>query len=178
MTASHAPSVVVFMLIGSLLLIIPGTSGGSSDGRPRVTVLGITLGHANLDTVQKRLGQAKVWGDGDAGLAETKACYVSRGADPVVLVFASNAEMAGPPENDVTDVRIVRSAAYRDRSKCGRLALSAKEVRADDGLKLGLDQEIVRKILGPPTGTAGSEWDYSRVLTSRLLLRTRIIGTG
>ena len=161
MTANRIASVAACTLIGLLSFVFP-TAGARNPGvHPSMTVLGITLGHTDLASVQETLGRAKIWGDGDASSAETKVCYVTRGADPVVLVFASNAEMAGPPENEVTDVRIVRSAAYRDRSKCGNLAVSANEVRADNGLKLGLDQEIVRKILGPSTRTAGSEWDYS-----------------
>lgn len=162
MTANHHPlSITAFILIGFFALAIPTASGGNPDRHPSMSLLGISLGHANLASVQEKLGRAKVWGDGDAGSAETKVCYTTRGADPVVLEFASNAEMAGPPENNVTTIRILRGATYQERSKCPSLTISASELRADNGLQLGLDQATVRKILGPPTGTIGSKWDYS-----------------
>jgi len=125
------------------------------------TVLGITLGRSNLAKVQEKLGRAKLWSSGDASTSEHKVCYVTRGARQVVLVFASNSEMAGPPENDVTNIRIVKGAAYPDRSKCGSLTISGNEVSTNSGLKLGLTQAGVRRILGPPRKIAGSTWDYS-----------------
>jgi hypothetical protein len=125
------------------------------------TILGITLGHATLAEVTAKLGAATLWGDGDASTAEMKVCYVTQEPNPVVIMFASNAEMAGPPENQVTDIRIVKVAAYKQRSNCRSLTIHGDEVSAASGLTLGLTTQRVRNILGPPRSISGSSWDYS-----------------
>ena len=133
-------------------------------GQPDVgsrTILGITLGRANLAQVQAKFGPAKLWRDGDASTAEMKVCYLSAEPDAVAIVFASNAEMAGPPENQVTDIRIVELAAYKDRSNCRNLTIPGNEVTTTNGLGLGLTRQRVRSILGAPTSIAGSTWEYS-----------------
>jgi hypothetical protein len=124
------------------------------------TILGITLRRSNLAEVQARLGRAKLWSDGDASTAESKVCYVTQEPNAVVLVFASNAEMAGPPENRVTDIRITKDVAYAERTKCLPLAISAEKVSTDSGLRLGLSQQGVRNILGPPRSATPSRWSY------------------
>ncbi len=130
------------------------------------TVLGITLGRSTLNEVQEKLGPAKLWSSGDAATAEQKVCYVTKSRRPVVVVFASNSEMAGPPENQVTDIRILRSEAYAERSKC--VAISAENIRTPNGLELGINGETVRKILGIPSrGTPAKPiyfWSVDRPL--------------
>lgn len=125
------------------------------------TVLGITLGRSNLSEVQAKLGQTRLWSDGDAATAEGKVCYVTKGPNATALVFASNTEMAGPPENQVTDIRILRATTYPDRAKCLPLRISSQKVSTRSGLRLGLRREEVRLILGPPRTSAASEWSYS-----------------
>ena len=125
-----------------------------------MTVLGITLGRATLAQVRAKLGPARLWRDGDASTAEMKVCYVSRGPDAVAIVFASNTEMAGPPESEVTDVKVVELGAYKDRSNCRDLTISGDKVRTTSGLGLGLTAQRVRGILGAPTTTANSAWNY------------------
>ena len=72
-----------------------------------ITLLGITIGHSNLADVRRKFGPNSVQLSGDAATAANMICYTTEGAAPVVIVFASNAEMAGPPENIVTDVSIL-----------------------------------------------------------------------
>jgi hypothetical protein len=125
------------------------------------TILGITLGQANIAGVQEQLGEATVWGDGDAATLEEKVCYVAKGPDSLVIIFASNVEMAGPPENKLTDVRILRSTAYVDRAKCRSLSVGGNMVGTLSGLKIGISREYVRRILGPPAEVDKSKWSYS-----------------
>ena len=150
-------------------------------GQPDVgsrTILGITLGQANLAQVQAKFGPAKLWRDGDASTAEMKVCYLSAEPDAVAIVFASNAEMAGPPENQVTDIRIVELAAYKDRSNCRNLTIPGNEVTTTNGLGLGLTRQRVRSILGAPTSIAGSTWEYSWTSTYQYPLPTRATSIG
>jgi hypothetical protein len=124
------------------------------------TILGITLGQANLSAVQRHLGKAKLWSDGDAATLEGKVCYVTQGPDSLVIIFAKNAEMAGPPEHELTDIRILSSAAYKDRANCQSLPVERDKVVTPSGLKIGISREKVRDTLGPPTKTDGSQWSY------------------
>jgi hypothetical protein len=125
------------------------------------TILGLTLGRATLAQVRAKLGPATIWSDGDASTAETKVCYVTEEPHAIAIVFASNAEMAGPPDNEVTDIRIVKQAGFKDRSKCRSLMIFGDEASTASGLKLGLARQRVRDILGLPGSVAGSKWDYS-----------------
>ncbi len=124
------------------------------------TILGITVGRSNLAEVQATLGLAKLWSDGDASTAESKVCYVTQEPNAVVLVFASNAEMAGSPENQVTDIRISPRKAYADRSKCLPLAIPGEKVSTRSGLRIGLSHRDIRRILGPPRSATRSMWSY------------------
>ena len=124
------------------------------------TVLGITLGKANLAGVQRQLGEAILWGDGDAATLEEKICYVTHGPDSLIVVFASNAEMAGPPENKLTDIRILKESAYPDRANCRSLSVAKDLVGTSSGLKIGIRREDARRILGPPTTVENSKWNY------------------
>jgi hypothetical protein len=145
-----------------------GASAGHAGKAPRSdlgidsrTMMGVTLGESNLAEVQEKIGRTKLWTDGDASRAESKVCYITREPDAIVVVFASNVEMAGPPENSLTDIRVVRSAAYRQRSNCLLLAISGNDVATKNGLKIGLSRQQVKKILGAPEGMAGPKWKYS-----------------
>jgi len=129
------------------------------------TVLGIVLGHSNLAGVEDKLGPAKIWGQGDAGTAEQAICYVTAEPRSVAIIFASNAEMAGTPNNEVTDISIVRSEAYPLRSKCGKLAIPAKDVQTLSGLRLGITRSRISQILGQnpvlgPILHSTSWWEY------------------
>ena len=125
------------------------------------TILGITLGQANLAGVQKQLGEARLWGDGDAATLEEKICYVTQGPDSLIVVFALNAEMAGTPGNKLTDIRILKDRAYPDRANCRSLSIAKDLVGTTSGLKMGIRRENVRRILGPPTRVDNSKWNYS-----------------
>lgn len=124
-------------------------------------VMGITLGRSNLAAVEKRLGPAKAWSEGDASTAEHLLCYVTTGPNPMAIVFASNSEMAGPPENQVTDIRIMSSDAYPERSRCGTLAVSGNDIGTPSGLKAGISRDRVREILGTPSRRTPTSWTYS-----------------
>ena len=125
------------------------------------TLMGVTLGESNLAQVQAKMGRTKLWTDGDASRAESKVCYITREPDAIVIVFASNAEMAGPPENSLTDIRVMKSAAYRQRLNCLLLSISGNDVATKNGLKIGLSREQLKRMLGPPEGTARPNWKYS-----------------
>jgi hypothetical protein len=132
------------------------------------TILGIPLGEANLAEVQRQLGEAKLWSDGDAATMEGKVCYVTQGPNPLVLVFASNFEMAGPPEFKLTDVRILGSSAYEEKAKCQSLSVTRDKVGTTSGLKIGISRARVRKILGRPPRTEKSEWAYTWTINRTL----------
>lgn len=125
------------------------------------TILGVTLGRSNLAEVQATLGRTTLWSDGDASTAEGKVCYVTQEPNAVVVIFASNSEMAGPPENQVTDIRIFKSSAYVHRAKCLPLPISAERVRTKSGLGIGLSHRDIRRILGPPRSATPTRWKYS-----------------
>ena len=133
-----------------------------------LTLLGISLGRANLASVRKKLGPAKIWSSGDAAAAEHKVCYTTHGPRQIVTVFASNSEMAGPPENTVTEIRVVQGAKYPSLSKCWPTSASTGDVRTQSGLSLGLSEQDVRKILGTPTRVAGAKLDYLRDFEQRV----------
>ncbi len=122
------------------------------------TVLGIVLGRSNLADVQEKLGAAKIWSQGDASTAEQVICYVTAEPHGVAVIFASNSEMAGPSE--VTDMTIMRSDAYSQRSNCGRLTISAANVETSSGLNLRTSQARIRQMLGPPPHRTATTWTY------------------
>jgi hypothetical protein len=111
--------------------------------------------------VQARLGRAELWSDGDSSTLESKVCYVSEEPSAPVLVFASNVEMAGLPEDQVTDIRISKKTAYADRAKCLPLAIPAEKVSTRSGLRVGLSHQEIRRILGPVRSATPSTWSYS-----------------
>jgi len=125
------------------------------------TIVGITVGLSNLTNVQNRLGSNPVWSSGDASTAASSVCYITQGSDPAVIAFASNAEMAGPPENIVTDVSILPRDTYPSASHCWNIAISANAIATNSGLKLGLRKRDVARILGMPTGPSGSVWNFT-----------------
>ncbi|MGA2426206.1 MAG: hypothetical protein ABSG07_19550 [Terriglobales bacterium] len=125
------------------------------------TILGVTLGRSNLAEVQATLGRARLWSDGDASTAEGKVCYVTQEPDAEVVIFASNLEMAGPPENQVTDIRISKSSAYVQRAKCLPLPISAEKVHTKSGLGIGLSHRDIRRILATPQSATPKGWEYS-----------------
>ena len=61
--------------------------------------------------VQAKLGAAKLWGDGDAGNAESKVCYLTRDPNSLSIIYAANSEMS--PDQIVTDIRILKKTAIR-----------------------------------------------------------------
>ena len=122
------------------------------------TVLGVILGQSSLATVQEKLGPANMWAQGDASTAEEVVCYVTDEPHSIVIAFASNSEMAGPPDNEVTDITIVGSAAYPQRSKCRTISL--KNLGTPSGLGLGITREKVRAILGAPLHSTSAKWGY------------------
>lgn len=146
-------------LLGTTAIAEDGERG-SGHGIASMTVLGLVLGQADLGSVQKKLGEAKMWSDGDASTSESKVCYATQNSAPIVVVFASNTEMAGPPENTVTDIRIFPASGYQERSNCRSIHLSGKEVSTKSGLRLGINKGSTRKILGAAARVEGSAWSY------------------
>lgn len=124
------------------------------------TLVGIILGSSNLAGVREKLGAAKTWSEGDASTAEQVICYVTAEPHAVAIIFASNSEMAGPPNNEVTDITIMRSEAYSQRSKCGKLTIPANDIQTSSGLRLGVSQSGIRRILGPPFPRTAAAWKY------------------
>ena len=167
------PTTMVALVVCALLLIGSSAPRNDAAGATRQdtvahdldvnsrTVLGIILGRSNLAEAQARLGRTRLWSDGDAATAEAKVCYVTQGPDAIVLVYASNLEMAGPPENQITDIRVLRATAYPGRAKCLPLRIAREKVSTRSGLRLGLKRQEVRQILGPPHRSAALAWSYS-----------------
>jgi hypothetical protein len=124
------------------------------------TVLGITLGQSNLTDVRRKFGPSAVWSSGDASTAADSVCFVSQDANPAAIGFASNAEMAGPPENIVTDVTIVARKAYPESSCCRSVTISPSAIATTTGLRLGLSLNRIRNLrnsCGPGTSARWSE---------------------
>jgi len=132
-------------------------------------ILGVTLGRTNLAEVQARLGRSIAWSEGDASAAEEVICYATPEPHPTVIVFGSNSEMAGPPDNEVTDIRVVKGQAYAQRTRCA--PLPQRNIGTPSGLALGISREVVRAILGKPLQPGLSKWRYSWS-TDMLLPRT------
>jgi hypothetical protein len=153
--------VLLFTMIPALRTASAQTADTRSADLPSSsrTILGITLGESNLDNVQAKLGRARVWGDGDAGTAETKVCYLRNGTDSIALIFASNAEMAGSSQQ-VTDIRIVKRPAYKDSANCQRFDIAEEQVHTISGLRLGIDGGEIRRILGQPSESKNGQWNY------------------
>jgi hypothetical protein len=151
--------------IGCILILVLSTSSVTATKRPPKdldvpsrTILGITLGQSNLALVQEKLGAANLWGDGDGGNAESKVCYLTREPNSLVIIYAANSEMS--PDHIVTNIRILKKDAYKDRSNCLPLTIGGDEVSTPNHLKIGSSREKVRAILGPPSRTVRSEWRY------------------
>jgi hypothetical protein len=125
---------------------------------PSRTILGITLGQSNLAMVRAKLGAANLGGDGDGGNAESKVCYLTREPNSLVIIYAANSEMS--PDQIVTNIRILKQDAYKDRSNCLPLTIDGNGVSTPSHLKIGSTREKVRAILGAPTRTVRSEWSY------------------
>jgi hypothetical protein len=163
--SSHNPTIGCFLVVAlatvSLVAQRPESSGPPKDLAPdSTTILGITLGQSNLSNVQAKFGAAKMWGDGDASSAEGKVCYVTQQPDPLAVIFASNSEMA--PGGEVTAIRVLKRDDYKDRSRCLPLALRADDISTASGIRIGVNREKVRAILGPPTENRQTQWTYSR----------------
>jgi hypothetical protein len=101
-----------------------------------------------------------MWSEGDASTAQQVICYIAAEPRAVAIIFASNSEMAGPPNNEVTDITIMRSEAYSQRTKCGKLTIPAIEIQTSSGLRLGVSQSRIREILGPPFHGTAATWNY------------------
>jgi hypothetical protein len=150
---------MIFLLVPCLWLAVAAGSSAAFQGKtaPRGcdlpidsrTVLGIVLGHSDLTGVGDKLGPAKIWSQGHASNPWRAICYVTAEPRSVAIIFASDAEMAGSPNNDVTDIIILRSEAYPLRSKCRSLPIPADDVQTPSGLRLGISWFRIKQILGP-----------------------------
>jgi len=105
-------------------------------------------------------------GDGDGGNAESKVCYVTRDPNSLAVIFAANSEMS--LDDVVTNIRILKQDAYKDRSNCLPLAIGGDEVSTLSNLKIGISREKVRAILGPPARIDRSEWSYDWSVDRRI----------
>jgi len=108
--------------------------------------LGIRSGGAQtLDDVARRLGKTHTWHTGDASESESKLCYrVSSEQGETIIVFASSGEMAHPP-GQVNSIRLIApELKFPNRKNCSPVKLSASELKAKNGLRLGMSSAEVQ----------------------------------
>ena len=118
-------------------------------------------GIKTLGDVTRKLGQAASWHTGDASESENKVCYVLASEPaPMYLVFGSSGEMASP-KGQVNTIKLLSSlGAGASNPPCARLTYSGALTVAN-GLRLGMAQDRVQKLLGAGSLGANGGLEYS-----------------
>jgi hypothetical protein len=127
--------------------------------REHVTVLGLTLGENTLFEAEHRLGPAKAISVGHDGVV---ICYRSaRRKDDMMIAFGADTH---GDQKLISFQLIAGQQPFKAKGKCSPSPLISNEAATKSGLKLGVSNAIVKKILNAPmTETNGHliiDYDY------------------
>lgn len=132
-------------------------------------IRGLKVESSTFDDAQGVFGRSQVHDNGeDAGDHACAVCYV--GEDGTVLVLGSHGEMNGCSEIGWFDL-VARADVWEDRTRrfqrdkvlatCAPSETLSRAVATDGGLRLGMTQAEVSRLLGKPKYVRESEWSYS-----------------
>jgi len=148
-------SIILFCFIDS------SDAGNAFKGelKESLSILGLSLGESTLDNVEKVFGPSKLIETGEAALYEAKKCYVlGKGKDAVSISFIVG-EMGG---GTLSAIRLypVKDISLFEIDDCARTHVSNAEIFFENGLKLGLTKDQVKKILGLPQKEEKYAFEY------------------
>ncbi len=131
-------------------VLIPVASAARSIGRQNLEVLGLTLSQNEVGDAESRLGQAPVFHSPDSHFA--KRCYASGQQNgPVLIIEDWSGTLVG--------FQIVRPMPS-DVQKCTPTPVVTNEISTGGGLKLGLTERDVVKLLGTPDKRSKNTFVY------------------
>lgn len=113
----------------------------------------IILEESQFSDVTKKFGPAKIHKQGDAGSSLASVCYTTK--DKTFIKFASS-EMGGG--KFITEITITSNTVQKD---CSPTTYDPQSLKFSNGLKLGLDQKEVQRLLGNPTKKKDKKFTYS-----------------
>jgi len=128
-----------------------------------LTFLGVQAGRKDtLSSVTRRLGKTEEWHTGDASTSESKICYrIKTGEGDLVVVFASNSEMANP-QGQINHIRVYASAStFSQRKRCASLSVGVSDLKTTSGLRVGVSPDEVQTTLGPKRIASNQSLTYS-----------------
>jgi hypothetical protein len=120
---------------------------------------GIALGEDSFRQVQVLYGTAQETRSGDAGYSRAEICYRGAGAH----ASARLAFISGPVDISSLVITEVELSAHVDEPElqgCARSTAVTPDMPILDGLKLGMPDTEIRKLLGPPTTESTNGWYY------------------
>jgi hypothetical protein len=161
MRGSEAMNDMIGLTVTAALFASVSFSATPDRLEQHMTILGVTLEKTTLQEAQRILGPAEVrHNGGDAGASASGECYV--GADGATLALVSNSEMGGG--TTITNAQLVARGSQPDyssddryvvppehRPPCAALKSLSRATRTQGGLRLGMTEGEVRRLLGKPS---------------------------
>jgi hypothetical protein len=119
-----------------------------------LTILGLTVMKNSLANLQAKLGKAVVIPGTEAMYPDT-TCYISDNpADGTVLIF----EVLG---NKITGFKLLSNGQdVSNKEQCTKTSEISKKVSTVTGLKLGMKENELVSLMGPPTLKKKQTYDY------------------
>jgi hypothetical protein len=120
-------------------------------------IAGLNLATLRSDNIIARLGRTPRISRGDASTSREQACYMSAAEDatPTYLVFEFG-------EDQSNFYLFADGAAWKGKNLCTRSKRVSKRLSTASGLRLGLNPEHFKAILGQADASAGDKLVYSR----------------
>ncbi len=158
------------------VIAVAGRSGAQTPARQgdlpvsMRSVLGAQLNRDGPDRVVALLGPTSVRDTGDAGGATRVWCYLVGNPSPgSVVEFAANREMAGD-QFEADEIRVTRRNPTRNGERCAA-SEHAGAPSTPGGLRLGLSERQVVRLLGKPVVRGGDSlyyaWESAKALPRR-----------
>lgn len=163
---ARTPSILALLVAAS-----PGLGRAADRLGPHVSVLGVALEDATMQEAQLLLGPAELRRDGgDAAAGAWRQCYA--GGDGTTLSFVSNAELGGGTR--ITELQLVAPGAELDfgdadtgyvvppelRPRCARLRTLTRGAGTEGGLRLGMTEEEVLRLVGVPSDAGDDHLEF------------------
>lgn len=113
-----------------------------------LTILGFTIGEHSLEDIQNKLGRTEILPAKEQ--APVQICYRSnQKSDRTIIVFE-----AGPMGSwkYLTTFRLISNKVkFSEKDKCKTSTVVFKNIQTESGIKLGINPDQLRAILGKPT---------------------------
>jgi len=149
-----APVVLIIIGMGSVV----GTMSAKQIDPRHYEILGLTLFKDEMKDVDRKLGSAVEFRPPGSDFAER--CYASTGRDGTLLVLQNWA-------GTLVGFRIYHDSPT-DNEKCIRTSAVSAQIATAGGLRLGLTEADVLKLLGKPTKTTSDSFTYHEDAKSRI----------